>query len=99
MTRADDGRRRGMAAVDYLGAILVVGLLMLALVAVREHRASRRPPVDPVAHVATLVRPITIPRPRATVPRAPRTTTRRRAARRPAPERVVVRPPGWAVGR
>ena len=35
---------------------------MLALVAVREHRPARRPPVDPVAHVRALVAPVTVPR-------------------------------------
>lgn len=92
-------RQRGMAAVDYVGAVLVVGLLMLSLVAVREHRPGRRPPVDPVANIAALVRPVVIPRPRAATPARVRTTPRRRAPRRPAPERAIVRPPGWAVGR
>ncbi len=88
-----------MAAVDYVGAILVVGLLMLSLVVVREHRAARRPPVDPVANIAALVRPVTVPRPRATTPRPPRATPRRRAPRPPVPERAIVHPPGWVVGR
>lgn len=86
---------RGAAAVDHIGAVVAVGLLMLALVAVREHRPQRRPPVDPVAAVAALVRPAPVvraPRPRsATRPRPPR-------PRRPPPARPAVLVPGWAVG-
>lgn len=86
----------GAALVEYIGAVVAVGVLMLALVAVREHRPQRRPPVDPVAHVAALVKPMTVPRVRTT-------PVRRRAVRppRPRPPRppgVTVLAPGWAVG-
>ena len=48
MTRR--GRSRGSSTAEYLGVVGAVALLMLALLAVREHRPERRPPVDPVAH-------------------------------------------------
>lgn len=89
---------RGSALAEYLGTVAAVGLLMLALVVVREHRPERRPPVDPVAEIAALVRPIPVPRVRrtpavGTVPRP-----RRRSARRPPAPRPRVLVPGWAVG-
>lgn len=92
----------GAALIDYIGAVLAVGLLLLALMAVREHRPERRPPVDPVAHVAALVRPPPVaPRPRTgpVVRRPPRPRTAPTRPRRPpAPPRPVVLAPGWAVG-
>ena len=42
---------RGSAIIDYLGAVAAVGLLMLALVAVREHQPHRRPPLNPVGRI------------------------------------------------
>ncbi len=88
-------RGRGSATVEYVGVLVAVGVLMLGLVAVHDHRPQRRPPVDPVAHVRALVAPIArprvTPRARAAAPRAPR----RRAARPPRP---IVRAPVWAVG-
>lgn len=90
--------RRGSATVDYLGAVAAVGLLLLALVAVREHRPERRPPVNPVATVAALLKPPSVPRrPRMTAPSvAPR--PRPRPPRRPPRPRVTVLSPTWAVG-
>jgi len=90
-------RGRGSAVADYLGAVLTVGLMMLALVALKEHRPQRRPPIDPVGEVAALVRPTPPPsRPRAPRPVRPRSwPTPPRRARPPAP---VVLVPGWAVG-
>ena len=94
MPRPPSGHR-GAALVDYVGAVLAVGLLMLALVAVREHRPERRPPIDPVAHVAALVRPVTVPRPpRSRPPAAPRPPRPRPAP----PPRPSVLTPVWAVG-
>jgi hypothetical protein len=84
----------GAATVDYLGAVLAVGVLMLALVAVREHRPERRPPIDPVAHLAAPLRTVTIPHPRA----APRTRPVRPRPRRPPRPRATVIAPVWAVG-
>lgn len=88
-------RTAGSVTVEYLGVLVAVGVLMLALVAVREHRPERRPPVDPVAHVRALVAPVRVPRVRrpasVTAPRRPR----RRA---PRPARPTVRAPVWAVG-
>jgi hypothetical protein len=90
------GRARGSTTAEYVGAILAVGLLMLALVAVREHRPERRPPVDPVARIAALVRaPRIAPRPRAT-PARPRPRPAR--PRPPRPPRPSVLVPGWAIG-
>lgn len=88
------GHRAGAATVDYLGAVLAVGVLMLALVAVREHRPERRPPIDPVAHLAAPLRTVTTPRPRA----APRPRSARPRARRPPRPRPTVIAPVWAVG-
>jgi len=84
----------GSVTVEYVGVLVAVGVLMLALVAVREHRPERRPPVDPVAHVRALVAPVRVPR-----VRRPATTAPRRP-RRPAPPRprATVRAPVWAVG-
>ena len=62
---------RGSATVDYLAAVAAVGLLLLALVAVREHRPERRPPVNPVARIGALVRPPSVPRPPAAAPSGP----------------------------
>jgi len=94
--------QRGAALVDYLGVVLVVGLLLLALTAVREHSPQRRPPIDPVAHLARLVAPPPAPRPPRvrTAPRPrPRTTAPApRRPRPPVPPRPTVLVPGWAVG-
>lgn len=90
-------RRAGSATAEYVAAILTVGLMMLALVALREHHPQRRAPIDPVSRVGELVRPppvvrVRVPRP----PGAPR--PRPRAPRRPPPPRTTVLVPGWAVG-
>jgi len=91
------GHGRGSATADYLGAVLAVGLMLLALTAVREHRPQRRPPIDPVAEIGALVRPPPVVRLRA--PRPPGAAPpRRRAPRRPPPPRPTVLVPGWAVG-
>ena len=90
-------RHRGSSTAEYLGAVGAVALLMLALVAVREHHPERRPPVDPVAHVADLLRAPQVARPRPAVPARPR-PPRPRRPRPPAPARPTVLVPGWAVG-
>jgi hypothetical protein len=91
------GARRhaaGSVTVEYLGVLVAVGVLMLALVSLREHRPERRPPVDPVARVRALVAPARAPRVRRPATVAPR------RPRRPAPRaaRPTVRAPVWAVG-
>ncbi len=89
--------REGAAVAEYVAAVLTVGLLMLALISLREHRPQRRPPADPVAHLHALVRPPVVPRVRVAAPAtAPR--PRRRAPRKPPPPRPTVLVPGWAVG-
>jgi hypothetical protein len=88
---------RGSATGEYVAAILAVGLLMLALLAVRPHQPERRPPIDPVREVGALVRPAPVPRvaaPRATAAPRPRRTVRRPSA----PPRPTVLVPGWATG-
>ncbi len=80
-------RARGSATVEYVGALVAVGVLMLGLVAVREHRPQRRPPVDPVGHVGALVAPVRVPR----VRRPAATGSAPAPAARPAPA-----PPGGA---
>ncbi len=87
---------RGSATGEYVGAILAVGLLMLALVAVRPHQPQRRPPIDPVREIGALVRPVPVPR--VVAPRPPATPRARRTVRRPPPPRTTVLVPGWAVG-
>lgn len=87
----------GSAVADYLGVVAAVGVMMLALVTVREHHPSRHPPVDPVAHIAAILRPApSQPRPRATprVVRRPPVHRPRRAAR----PRATVLAPVWAIG-
>jgi hypothetical protein len=87
--------QRGSATVDYLAAVAAVGLLLLALVVVRQHQPHRRPPVNPVAHIGALVRPPSIPRPPVKVPAGP---PRPRPPRRPPRPGVTVLTPSWAVG-
>ncbi len=88
------GGPRGSVTVEYVGVLVAVGVLMLALVAVREHRPERRPPVDPVAHVRALVAPVRVPRVRR--PATGETRRPRRVTLRPP--RPTVRAPVWAVG-
>jgi hypothetical protein len=88
-------RRRGTAMVEYIGAVVVVGAVMLGLIAVRPHHPSRTPPVRPVDRLGVLVAAPPPPRvvrpPRPAAPRRPR-------APRPRPPRPTVLVPGWAVG-
>jgi hypothetical protein len=89
-------RSGGWAVVDYLGAVVAVGLVMLALVAVRQHTPHRRPPLDPVGHIGAIVGP----------PAVLRAPTRPRIVRRPPPHpprraprpRSTVLAPVWAIG-
>lgn len=84
----------GSATADYLAAVLAIGLLLLALTALREHRPQRRPAVDPVAHLRELVARPPVPRSAADVrrdPAAPR-------PRPPRPPRPTVLAPTWASG-
>ncbi len=86
---------RGSALVEYVGAVTAVGVLMLALVTVHEHRPQRHPPVNPVAHIRALVAPAPIPR----VRRAPVMGATPRPRRRSPPKpRPIVIAPVWAVG-
>jgi hypothetical protein len=91
------GRARASATADYLGAVATVALLLLALTVVREHRPERRPPVDPVGHIAQILRPPPVARPRTATPVRPR-PPRPRRLRPPAPPRPTVLVPGWVVG-
>ena len=84
---------RGSATIEYIGVLVGVGVLMLALVATRDHRPQRRPPVDPVAHLRALVAPPPVVRVRRP-PGAP-ARPRQRPQRPPRPS---VRAPVWAVG-
>ena len=36
--------RRGSALIEYLGAVVVVGMVLLGLMALRPHQPSRTPP-------------------------------------------------------
>ncbi|HMO01218.1 MAG TPA: hypothetical protein PKD59_17530 [Miltoncostaeaceae bacterium] len=88
-------RRRGSALVEYLGAVVVVGAVMLGLIALRPHHPSRTPPVQPLDRLGVLVAAPPPPRvaraPRPARPRPPRPA-------RPRPPRAAVLVPGWAVG-
>jgi hypothetical protein len=87
--------RRGSALVEYLGAIVVVGMVMLGLLALRPHQPSRTPPVEPVDRLRALVMPPAAPR----VDRPARATRPRpRRPARPRQLRPTVLVPGWAVG-
>lgn len=87
--------RHGSALIEYVGMVTAVGVLMLALVSVHEHRPQRHPPVDPVAHIRALVAPTPIPR----VRRAPAVGATPRPGRRSPPKpRPTVIAPVWAVG-
>jgi hypothetical protein len=90
-------RSRGSSTAEYIGVVGAVALLMLALLAVREHHPERRPPVDPVAHVAELLRAPWVSRPRPPAPARPR-PPRPRRPRPPAPPRPTVLVPSWAIG-
>lgn len=83
----------GSAAAEYLGVVAAVGLMMLALVAVRQHQPHRRPPIDPVGRIGALVSAPAVPRPVRVRPgpSAPR-------PRRPPRPRATVLAPIWATG-
>ena len=87
--------RHGSAMVEYLGAVVVVGVVMLGLIALRPHHPSRTPPVEPVDRLRALVMPP--PAPRVARPARPPAPRPRRPAR-PRPPRPTVLVPGWAVG-
>lgn len=93
-------RAAGFAAVDYVGAIVLVAVLMAALVAVGAHEVSRRAPVNPAKPLAALVaNPVVRPRPR---PQPTMTPRRRRAPRQARPRArrgpLIVDAPAW-IGR
>jgi hypothetical protein len=91
------GARRGSAVADYLGAVAAVGVMMLALVAVREHQPHRRPPVNPVARIVSVLGlPAAPPRIRISPP-APRRPPVHRPPRAVRP-RPTVLAPVWAIG-
>ncbi|MFP5450231.1 MAG: hypothetical protein ACLGG9_00620 [Thermoleophilia bacterium] len=92
-TRTDEGA----ALIEYIGAVVAVGVLMLALVAVREHRPERRPPIDPVAHLVAPLPPSAVRRPRPAARVRPARPGRVRPRRPPRP-RPTVMAPTWAVG-
>lgn len=87
--------RRGTALVEYVGAVLVVGAVMLGLLALRPHQPSRTPPIAPVDRLGGLV--AAPPPPRAVRPARPPGPRPARPPR-PRPVRPTVLVPGWAVG-
>jgi hypothetical protein len=90
---------RGASAVEYLGLLGAVAILMGGLLVVGEHRVRREAPVDPVEVLVQVVKTPARPRPprvRRAGSVAPRPPVRRpRPAR---PERPVVEVPRWAAG-
>ncbi len=90
--------RHGSALVEYVGAVVVVGAVMLGLIAVRPHHPARTPPVQPVDRLGALV--AAPPPPRVVRPARPAAPRAPRAPRPPRqrPPRPTVLVPGWAVG-
>ena len=86
---------RGSALVEYLGAVVVVGMVMLGLLALRPHQPARTPPIAPVDRLGGLV--ATPPPPQVARPARPRAPRPRRPSR-PRPPRPTVLVPGWAIG-
>lgn len=88
------GGQRGAAGAEYLAATLVVLVMFVGLLVLRDHRASRRAPVNPIPPIIRLLGdPLTAPRaPRIRPPRPPRPTPRPRT--RP-PTGITVRLPTW----
>lgn len=88
--------QRGSTTAEYVGIVLVLLLVFLALVAVRSTTLGRRAPVRPLPAVLRLIQaplaPIAVP-PRPRRPDAPR--SRRPARPRPAQPTVLL--PPWAV--
>lgn len=90
-------RVAGFAAVDYVGAVALVAVLMAALVAVGAHEVSRRAPLNPAKPLAALVaKPVLRPRPRAATPRRGRAPRQVRPRTRREP--LIVDAPVW-IGR
>lgn len=88
-------RTAGSAATEYLGVVAAAGLMMLALVAVRAHQPHRRPPIDPVARIGSLVHQPPASRPPRIRPPRPQGPPR---PRRPPKPRATVLAPVWAIG-
>jgi hypothetical protein len=88
--------RRGSALIEYVGAVVAVGMVMLGLLALRPHQPARTPPIAPVDRLGGLVAPAPPP-PRVAAPPRPRAPRPPRPPR-PRPPRPTVLVPGWAVG-
>lgn len=90
--------QRGSTTAEYVGIVIVIALVMLALVTVREATLGRTAPVRPLPAILRLIeaplKPIT-PRPtaRPARPRGPRAPL----PPRPAPPSVLL--PPWVSGR
>lgn len=96
-------RQAGSAAVDYLGIVAVIAILMASLVTLRPHRAGPRSPVNPITPVVRLLghpllnltpKPATPPNPRGSSTK-PRPKPRAKRALRPSREPVTVLLPEW----
>lgn len=88
--------QRGSTTAEYVGIVIVVVLVFLALVVVRSTTLGERAPVRPLPAVLRLIQaplaPIAAP-PRARRPDAPRA----RRAPRPRPAQPTVLLPPWAA--
>lgn len=88
--------QRGSTTAEYVGIVIVVVLVFLALVTVRSTTLGRRAPVRPLPAVLRLIQaplaPIAVP-PRPGRPDAPRA----RRPPRPRPAQPTVLLPPWAV--
>lgn len=93
--RRQPARQRGAGAVEYLGVVAAVGVLLVGLTAVGEHRVARRPPVDPLPQITQLLRAPPVARAPRARPVAPSPRPRPRA-KRPRP-RATVTVPRWVI--
>ena len=85
--------------MEYVGAITVVGLIMLSLLVVRPYVAKRHDPVGAIPYVVRILGQQTrlLDPPKAAPAARPRKPTKRRA--RPPRPRVVIELPEWWLRR
>lgn len=80
--------QRGFAAVDYLGIIAVVGIVLVGLVTLRPTRVGPETPVDVIPPIVRLLgRPVDNLEPRPSRPARPRPQAPTRPRPRPRPPR------------
>lgn len=88
--------QRGSTTAEYVGIVIVVVLVFLALVAVRSATLGRRAPVRPLPVVLRLIQAPLDPITRPAAPRRPGASRPRRPPR-PRPGAPTVLLPPWAA--